>query len=299
MSRPAEHWPRATTRLAAVIGKPVRHSLSPVLHNAAFAALDLDWAFVAFEVPEGGAAAALDGAWVLGIDGLSVTMPHKAAVAEALDGLSPTAKALGAVNTVVRAGSELLGENTDGQGFLDALRQDEGFDPAGRRCLVLGSGGAAKAVVHALARASAGEVVVSGRTAASVHATARLAGRASRVAAVGADLEAAVAEADLVVNATPVGMQGETDLPLGIEPSLLHQGQLVADLVYEPAFTPLLAAARSCGAVAVNGVGMLIHQAAHAFRLWTGEDAPLEVMSAAALRALARPAPAGPGRRPS
>src|SRR5439155_1572405 len=224
-------------------------SLSPVLHNAAFAALDLDWAFAAFEVPEGGAAAALDGVWVLGIDGLSVTMPHKTAVAEALDGLSPTAKALGAVNTVVRAGSELIGENTDGQGFLDALREDEGFDPVGRPCLVLGSGGAARAVVHALARAGAAEVAVSGRNAQTVQGAARLAGRTGRVVAAGPALAAAISQAELVVNATPVGMRGEAALPLGLEPSLLHRGQLVADLVYEPAITPLLAAARSRGAV--------------------------------------------------
>jgi shikimate dehydrogenase len=268
--------------VAAVIGDPVRHSLSPTLHNAAFEALGLDWVFLAFEVPAGEAKAAVEGMRSLGIDGLSVTMPHKSDVAAAVDRLSPTAERLGAVNTVVRRGGVLIGENTDGAGFVDALRSDEGFDPAGRRCLVLGAGGAARAVVVALADAGAAEVVVAGRTPERVATAAALAGERGRVG------EAAEASAcDLVVNATPVGMGDDGGLPL--DPALLQAGQVVADLVYHPLLTPLLAEARARGAVAVNGLGMLIHQAAHAFRLWTGEDPPLEVMSAAALRALSRP----------
>jgi shikimate dehydrogenase len=196
-----------------------------------------------------------------------------------VDRRSPAADALGAVNTVVPAAGALVGENTDGQGFLDALRQDEGFDPAGRRCLVLGAGGAARAVIHALAAARAAEIVVVNRTAARGEAAALLAGPAGRV---GTEEEAA--GADLIVNATPVGMAtrgvtGTGALPL--DPVRLHGGQVVVDLVYDPPVTALLDAARARGAVAVNGLGMLIHQAAHSFRLFTGEDPPLEVMSAA------------------
>lgn len=262
--------------MAGVIGDPVRHSLSPVLHNAAFGALDLDWVYLAFAVPAGSAAAAVEGMRALGIDGLNVTMPHKADVAAAVDRLSPVADRLGAVNTVVRRGGVLVGESTDGPGFVDALRSDEGFDPAGKRCLVIGAGGAARAVVLALAEAGAAEVIVTGRTPERVAAAAELGGR------VGAIEEAA--DADLVVNATPVGMGGDPGLPL--DPALIGAGQVVADLVYHPLATPLLGEARARGAVAVNGLGMLIHQAAHAFRLWTGEEPPLGVMSAAAMRAL-------------
>ena len=269
-----------STRVAGVIGSPIRHSLSPVLHNAAFRALDLDWVFLAFEVPEGEGAAAVHGARALGIEGLSVTMPHKAEVLPALDKLSPTAEKLGAVNTVTRQGSALLGESTDGPGFLDALRLDEGFDPDGRRCVVLGAGGAGRAVVLALAEAGASEVTVVNRTAERGDSAAALAGSVGRVGTV-----EAVAEADLVVNATSVGM-GDGQVPF--DPSTLAKGQLVVDLVYHPAVTPLVAGARAAGATAVNGLGMLIHQAAHAFRHWTGQEPPLPAMSAAALASMAR-----------
>jgi shikimate dehydrogenase len=261
----------------------VKHSLSPVLHNAAFRALGLDWAYLAFEVSRGEAGAAIVGARALGIDGLSVTMPHKEAVARAVDRLSATAERLGAVNTVVREGGALVGENTDGQGFLDSLRVDHGFDPANRRCVVLGSGGAARAVVLALVDAGAADVVVVGRSAERVGAAAALAGRRARPGNA-----AEVGEADLVVNATPVGMAGHPEGP-PVDATLLGPGQVVVDLVYHPAITPLLTAARERGAVAVGGLGMLVHQAAHAFRLWTGQEPPLEVMSAAAVQALALP----------
>jgi shikimate dehydrogenase len=274
-----------------VIGDPVRHSLSPVLHNAAFAALGLDWVYVAFEVPPDEVAAALAGVRALGIDGLSVTMPHKEAVAGLMDRLSPAASRLGAVNTVVRRGGRLEGETTDGDGLLAALRSDEGWDPAGRRCLLLGTGGAARAVALALGRAGVGELVVAGRRPGKAQEVAALAGGAGRVGSVD---EAGTADA--VINATPVGMAGVTSLrgeprravlPFDLDPARLGPDQLVVDLVYAPAVTPLVAAARAAGARAVNGLGMLIHQAALQFRLWTREDPPLAAMSAAAMSALA------------
>lgn len=272
-------WPTAATRVAGVIGDPIRHSLSPVLHNAAFQALDLDWAYLAFEVPEGEAAGAIAGMRALGLDGLSVTKPHKEAVSALVDRLALSARRLGAVNAVARRGTALLGYNTDGPGFIDALRFDQGFDPAGRRCVVRGAGGAGRAVILALAEAGAAEVVVvAGRSPEKAEAGAELAGDVGRV---GQPEEAA--DADLVVNATSVGMAGEPAEAV-VDPSLLGPGQLVVDLVYP--VTPFVAAARLRGATAVNGVGMLVHQAAHAFQLWTGEEAPREAMSAAALAAL-------------
>jgi shikimate dehydrogenase len=274
-------WPTATTRAAGVIGQPIRHSLSPTLYNAAFRAIDLDWAFLAFDVAPGEGGAAIDAARVLGLDGLAVTMPHKEGVIPALDRLSPTAAALGAVNVVVREGSELVGDSTDGSGFIDALHDDEGYDPAGRTCAVIGAGGAARAVVRALAEARAAEIVVINRTPERAEAAVALAGGVGRVGR-----DAAIRDAELVVNSTPVGMAHMAGMPF--DPDLLRDGQLVVDLIYHPPVTPLLVAARQRKLTAVNGLGMLIHQAARSFRLWTGHDAPLEAMSAAAVGVLAR-----------
>lgn len=269
-----------------MIGSPIRHSLSPAIFNAAFAAAGLDWAYLAFEVPEGAAGLAMAGVRALGLEGLSVTMPHKAAVIEGLDGLSADAQALGAVNCVSRHGGLLHGDNTDGPGFLDALRVDEGIEVAGSRCAVVGAGGAGRAVVRALGQAGAASIVVINRSLAPAELAVTLAGAVARVGTPD-DLEAA----DLVVNATPLGMgvvvstTGEPE-PLPLDVARLGTGQVVIDLVYHPAVTPLLAAARDQGLRTVNGLGMLIHQAAHAFRLWTSEDPPLEAMSAAAVAGL-------------
>lgn len=284
---PAPPWtPTGATRVAAVIGDPVRHSLSPVIHNAALRALDLDWVYVALPVAEGDGAVAVAAVRTLGLEGLSVTMPHKGAVLEAVDRCSPTAARLGAANTVARHGTELHADNTDGRGFLDALRLDEGWEPSGARCAVVGAGGAARAVVLALAEAGASEVVVVNRTPHRGEVAAGLAGAAGRAGSAD-DL----ASADLVVNATPLGMRGVATAaaaaPLPVPAGSLRPGQLVVDLVYDPPVTRLLEAARERGAAAVGGIGMLVHQAAHQFRAWTGEDPPLEVMSAAASAALA------------
>ena len=276
----------SATRAAGVIGTPIRHSLSPTIFNAAFEASGLDWAYLAFEVPEGAAGLAMAGVRALGLEGVSVTMPHKSRVLEALDELSEAAEVLGAVNCVVRHGARLVGHNTDGPGLVDSLRLDEGVDPAGRRFAILGAGGAARALVRSLGRAGAADVVVINRSPAPAEQAAALAGPVGRVG-----VPEDVGDADVVINATPLGMgvvvtrSGEPE-PLPVEPSLLAQGQVLVDLVYHPAVTPLGEAARERGIRTVNGLGMLIHQAAHAFRIWTSEEPPLEAMSAAALGAL-------------
>jgi len=257
-----------------------------VIFNAAFRALDLDWIFLAFEVaPEDGAAArVVEGMKTFGFGGLSVTMPHKTAMASAVDRLSASAEALQAVNTVYAGpAGAMVGDNTDGEGLLAALRADLGFDAAGRCCLVVGAGGAGRAVVKALADAGAREVIVVNRDARRGETAAALAASRGRV---GVAEEAAAA--DLIVNATPLGMAtaagGSDALP--VDPQRVGPGQLVVDLVYRPALTPLVVAARARGAAATGGLGMLVHQAALSFRLWTGEDPPLEAMSASALAEL-------------
>ena len=271
------------TRVAAVIGSPVQHSLSPAIHNAAYAALGLDWVYVAFEVAPGRAADALTAMRVLVLAGLSVTMPHKHHVAAAVDEIAPAARVLDAVNCVERtADGRLVGHNTDGDGFVDALVA-AGRSPAGLRCVVVGAGGAARAVIDALARHGASEIVVVNRTPARAAEAAALAGAVGRVGT-----PADVRDADLVVNATSIGM-GSNELPLGAE--LLRAGQVVADLVYHPLDTALLAVARAAGATPVDGLGMLVHQAARQIEIWTGLDAPVDVMRAAAEAELARRLP--------
>jgi shikimate dehydrogenase len=266
-----------STRLAAVIGDPIRHSRSPAIFNAAFAATGLDWTYLAFEVPEGRAAGALDAMRVLGIDGLSVTMPHKTDVAHLVDQLSPQAARLDAVNCVARDGDRLAGHNTDGQGFVSSLRTDADFDPAGRRCVVIGAGGAARAVILALAEAGADQVVVVNRSLERADSAARLAGAVGR--ATGTEsLPGELTGADLLVNATSVGMDATSTPAHESALAALPDHALVADLVYRPAVTPLLGLAAARGLVTLGGLGMLVYQAAAAFELWTGIAAPVAEM---------------------
>jgi len=290
----------ARTTVVGVMGYPVRHSLSPLLHNAAFAALGLNWTSVGFEVAAGNAAAALDGLRALGVAGVSVTMPHKAAVAALMDDRSTVAARLGAVNCVVNRDGALYGANTDGVGFLASLARGAGFDPRGKRCLIIGAGGAARAVTLALADAGAASVTVVNRTREKAGDVAALAGSVGHVGQVGgpaggpagaatddAKAAALVSEAEVVVNATPVGMEGSgaADADWLIAPSLLQEGQVAADLVYVPRPTPWLAAAADAGATTVDGLGMLVHQAAAQLELWTGLAAPVDVMWQAAIAA--------------
>jgi shikimate dehydrogenase len=269
--------PTGSTRVAAVIGAPVVHSLSPVLHNAAFETTGLDWTYVACHVEPGRAGDALLGMRALGLGGLSVTMPHKDDVARLVDLPSPDVVALGAANCVVPGqDGRLRGESTDGPGFVRSLL-DAGVDPSGARCCVVGAGGAARAVVLALARAGAAEVAVVNRT------PSRAAGAAALAGPVGAAVDTVPGGVEVLVNATSVGM-GTDELP--IDPAVLRPGLVVADLVYHPRRTALLAAAESAGATAVDGIGMLVHQAALAFELWTGVAAPVEVMRRAAIARL-------------
>ena len=267
------------TRLAAVIGHPVEHSLSPALHNAGFASLGLDWAYVAFDVAAGGAGDALAAMRTLGLGGLSVTMPHKEDVAVAVDVLDPAAAALCSVNTVVALrNGRLAGHSTDGDGFIASMSA-AGWPVDGRRVCVLGAGGAARSIVEALARNGAATVVVVNRSADRAATAAGLAGVVGRVGTA-SDVRAA----EIVVNATSIGM-GTRDLP--VDPALLHDGQVVADIVYHPRRTALLDAADAAGAAVVDGLGMLVHQAALQQALWTGRTPDVAAMAAAADRELA------------
>jgi shikimate dehydrogenase len=263
------------TRVAGIIGDPVAHSRSPAIHNAAYAATNLDWVFVAMHVPRGAAHVALEGVRALDIAGLSVTMPHKSDAASACDELSPAAEALGAVNVVVARDRRLFGDSTDGEGLVRSV-QDQGVDVRGTPAVVLGAGGAARAITRALGAAGA-DVTVAARRIDAAAETAALAGGATGVAL--GDLRSGLPAGAVLVNATPVGMQGE---PPPVDPGLLDGLRLVVDTIYHPAETALVVAARERGVAVVNGLGMLVHQAALAFELMTSCPAPLAAMREAA-----------------
>ena len=272
------------TRVCGLVGGPaqVAHSRSPAIHNAAYAALGLDWAYVGFPVAEGSLPAALAGLAAAGVAGVNVTMPHKLAAARAVDRLEGEAGALGAVNTVVMGtdgAGGLVGWNTDAGGLVSFLTREAGVSLAGMRVAVVGSGGSARAVVAGLAGAGAATVTVVARDPVAAQSLAGLAGAAPFSVAPLSGGGDVVAGADLVVNATPVGQQGEAPL---VPVAALRPGTVVVDLVYHPEESPLVLAASRAGARAFGGLGMLVHQAALAFEIFTGTPAPLAAMWAGA-----------------
>lgn len=278
-----EHAITGTTQLVGLIGWPVSHSRSPRMHNAAFAALGLDWAYVPLPAPPDRVPQAVRGLVALGFRGANVTVPHKQTVMAQLDVLTPAARAAGAVNTItVRADGTLCGDTTDGRGFLADLRE-QCVTP--RRALLLGSGGAARSVAYALAETGV-DVLVAARSVAKAtdlcEALAdQLPPRAGRITAHGLprNLRACSTDADLVVNATSLGLHADDPLPW--DPNVpIRPNQVVYDLVYTHT-TPLMSLAARQGARAIGGLGMLVHQGALALTQWTGLEAPIGVMRAA------------------
>lgn len=269
------------TSVAAVVGDPVTHSLSPVIHNAAFAAAAMDWAYVALPLAGGdldAVAAALRAGWTLGLRGVSVTMPHKAAAALAAVERSKLVDEVGAANTLVRGETGWRAENTDVGGFRTFLVRDLGVDVSGRRCAIVGAGGAAGAVAVALRESGAAEVLVWNRTRSRADEVVLLAGTSARAVAGLGDLEGC----HVVVGCVPAAaLDAAAFAAIPFAP-----GATVVDLAYAPPHTPLMEAATAAGVAAHNGIGLLVNQAALQFELWTGRPAPLDVMSAAALSAL-------------
>lgn len=277
----------ATGSFAGVIGWPLEHTLSPAIHNHAFHSVGLDWVYLRWPVSPDSLDAAVAGLRALGASGANVTMPHKETIVRLLDDVTDEARALGAVNTVARVGETLVGHNTDVAGFAQFLAGDAGWRTEGNQVLVLGAGGAARAVVKALTDLGAARIVIAARRPERVEGLLEVVQEAADGATEAASLSweeasAAVEKADLVVNTTPVGMGGESLL----SDATFRRDQCVVDLVYRPPTTPFMARARSEGADAWGGLGMLVHQAAESFRIWTGHEPPLEVMSAAAVRAI-------------
>ncbi len=264
----------AATRFAGIIGSPVSHSLSPAMHNAAFQAVGLNWAYLAFPVAPEGVGEALAGLAAVGCCGLNVTIPHKQAVMEHCASVSDAARAIGAANTLVPDGAGGFdAHNTDAEGFQRALDEAVPDDVAAGVVLLIGAGGAGRAVAHAVAQRG-GRLLVSNR---SPEKAAELGWVVPFDAAA---LNAAAEQATLVVNATSLGM-GSDECPPELPLAGLGPGQVVNDLVYCPGGTPWSHAAAARGARTVDGLGMLLHQGAAAFERWTGRDAPLDVMRAA------------------
>ena len=273
---------RPLAHFVGVLGWPLDHTLSPTIHNAAFRNIGLDWVYLAWPVDPDALGEAIGGLRALGAQGANVTMPHKETVMQYLDEVSGDARRVGAVNTIQRSGDSLVGHNTDVDGFRSFLVDDAGVDSADKNVLVLGSGGAARAVVCALDDLGASKIVIAARRQDRGKEIAALIENQHAEVAGWHGIEDLAAQSDVIVNATPLGMNN--DNPLG-EVSW-SKGQVVCDLVYSPPLTPLMESARNNGAESWGGLGMLIHQAALSFRIWTGKDPSTAAMSAAAVRAI-------------
>ena len=275
-----------------IIGFPIGHSISPVFQQTALDRLGMDAVYQAWEVKPEDVGAFLQGIRSPDVLGINVTVPHKETVIPFLDQVDDWAAAAGAVNTIVNREGLLTGHNTDGTGFLRALREAGGFEPRGRRVLVLGAGGAARGVVLALIREGVGRLTIANRTVERARQLSRIAQdnglEAHAIALKGSDLVAASASAELIVNCTSMGMShgpDQTGTPLSA--NLLSSTTLVNDLVYNPTETPLLREAVRAGASTLGGIHMLVYQGAASFEMWTGRDAPVETMLEAAVRAMA------------
>ncbi len=263
-----------------IIGHPIGHTLSPIMHTVAAAYHGIELSYSAYDVKPENLSRAIDGIYTLSIDGINVTVPHKMAVMEFLDHVDDEAKIIGAVNTITREKGKLVGHNTDAYGFITSLKENAGVDPKGKWTVVYGAGGAARAIVIGLAMAGAERITIVNRTESKA---VRLAVDAVQVApdtttqVAGADtnkLFESVSTADIIINATSVGMgAGGESLP-GVE--RINENHLVADIVYSSSKTELLKQAEKAGARTLDGLWMLIHQGAAAFRLWTGKSFPVD-----------------------
>jgi shikimate dehydrogenase len=280
----------AKTRICGLIGDPVEHSMSPAMHNAAFAASGLDFIYIPFRVEKERLGESIGGMRGLNIRGLNVTIPHKVAVIPFLDGLDELAEKIGAVNTIVNDNGRLTGHNTDAGGFLRAL-MESGIEPAGKKVVVLGAGGVARAIAFTLAGNGASPIIMNRKLefgwavslANQLEQAFNIKVEALELSE--ANLEAALRRADILVNATSVGMSPNAD-ETPVPRRLLKAEMAVFDVVYNPRKTRLLAEAGAAGAVTISGLEMLVWQGALAFEMWTGRKAPAALMREEALKAL-------------
>ena len=270
--------------LVGVFGYPVAENPSVVMQEAGFRALGLNWRYLTIEVYEEDLADAMKGLRAYNMRGVNLTMPHKVTVLKYLDDVAPDAMIMGAVNTVVRKGKQLVGENTDGKGFLTALGQDAGADPSGKRVVVFGAGGAARAITVELALAGAAHITVVNRTKKRGETLVGIltdnTGTEARFVSWDETFKIPP-ETEIVVNATSIGFFPDVSAKPDIEYDSITGDMIVCDVVPNPPYTPFLKEAKKRGARIVNGQGMVVYQGAIGFELWTGHEAPVDVMKKA------------------
>jgi len=276
------------TRICGVIGDPIEHTMSPIMHNAAFEKLRLGYLYIPFRVKREELGKAIKGMKALNIRGLNVTIPHKVAVIQFLDEVDPLAEKIGAVNTIVNDDRVLKGRNTDASGFLQALLE-KGIEPKRKNVVILGAGGASRAISFILAENGANLVILNRTLAKAEELASRISQLFKREAEAlelnEENLTTALGRADILVNATSVGMSPNIDETPVIS-NLLKPGLIVFDTVYNPIKTRLLAEAEDVGAETIRGLEMLVWQGALAFEMWTGLEAPVELMKEVTIKAL-------------
>ncbi len=279
--------PNYKAELVGVFGHPVAENPSVVMEEAGFQALHLNWRYLTVEVYPQDLAAAMQGARAFNMKGINLTIPHKVEVLQYLDEVKPDAALMGAVNTVVRVGDRLVGENTDGKGFMQALRQDAKINPIGKKVLVLGAGGAARSITVELALAGAQEITIVNRSPERGRALAELLRAKTPVKVHFLSWQGTCSipgDTDILVNATSIGLAPDAQEKPEIDYGSISPGMAVCDVIPAP-MTPFLEEAQERGAKAIDGLGMLVYQGAIGFKLWTGLDAPVEVMYKALSRA--------------
>lgn len=298
----------AATRYCAVYGQPIKHSASPAMQNAGLAALGLNWRYLAFEVPPDRLREAITGAMAMKFIGLNLTVPHKLLALDLVDVVDNSARGWGAVNTVRFEGRDAHGVwrplfefgdavpdalrsqgfNTDADAITRSIREDLGLEPAGARVLLLGAGGAGRTAALKLAAENVGALFLVNRTRAKAEEIAAEIRRRHPGVCVAVGYpnpaDAAAGRVDLVLNATSLGLRADDALPFDVAEFALTRARAVYDMIYRPAETRFLSAARAAGCRTANGLGMLLYQGARALELWTGQNAPIEVMREALRR---------------
>ena len=277
------------TKRLGIIGYPIGHSISPIFQQAALDALGIDATYEKWEVTPEGVGDFVNGLRAPDSWGINITLPHKQAVIPLLDEVDEWATAAGAVNTIVNHDGRLTGHNTDGPGFLRALQVETGYDPKGTRALILGAGGAARGILLALARGGVDSLVIANRTMERAETLAKLAVengvKSEAIPIAGNVLIKAAASADLIVNCTSVGMShGPDEQGTPLTAAQIPASAIVNDVVYTPLETPLLREAAAAGATTLGGLHMLVYQGVLSFQMWTGQEAPADVMLAAATK---------------
>ncbi len=276
-----------TTKLTALLGSPVAHSLSPLMHNCAFRHLGLDYAYLCFDVTEKELPSAVEGLKAIGIRGFNLTMPNKNKIMELVDHISPVSQICRSINTVVNDGGVLTGTSTDGIGYMEALH-DAGYDVAGEEITMMGGGGASTAICAQAALDGIRHIHIFVRPSSRFYQrTLELADTINRTTPCRASvydhedqssLRQALSRSRLLINGTPVGMAPDTEHSIIEDTSLFHENLIVSDLIYNPRKTRLMQLAESVGCSTFNGMYMLLYQGAESFRIWTGQNMPVELI---------------------